>query len=59
MPGKYALLKNENNPERMLHRQGNILPRFDEDGCPKSRLPEELRKFVYSLVSMLRTGLIT
>ena len=59
MPGKYALLKNEKNPDRMLHKQGDILQRFDEDGCPKSSLPEELRKFVCSIVSMLRNGLTT
>ena len=53
MPGKYALVKNEKNPERMLHRKEEILQPFDPDKCAESNMPAELRKFIRGIVSLL------
>ena len=50
MPKKYALIKNEKNPERMLHRKNEILKPFELDICPESNLPEEIQAFMKNIV---------
>jgi len=50
-PKKYALVKNEKNPERMLHRKDEILRPFDLEKCPKSNLPTELQDLVKNMTS--------
>ena len=50
MPKKYAIVKNETNPERMLHRENEILKPFNLEECPKSNLPEELKDFMAKIV---------
>ena len=52
MPKKYALVKNERNPERMLHRKDEILRPFDLEKCPRSSLPTELHDLMKNMVCL-------
>ena len=53
-PKKYALIKNEQNPERMLKHQKKLLKKFDLEECAKSNLPDDLRTFMETVVSWPR-----
>ena len=53
-PKKYALIKNEQNPERMLKHQKKLLKKFDLEECAKSNLPDNLRTFMETVVSWPR-----
>ena len=50
-PKKYALIKNEQNPERMLKHQKKLLKKFDLEECAKSNLPDDLKTFMETVVS--------
>jgi len=45
-PKKYALVRNEHNPEKVLKKQKSLLRKFNLKESAKSNLPEYLRKLM-------------
>ena len=53
MPNKYSLVRNEKNPERMLHKTNKILKPFYQKESLGSKLPEELEILMQNLARSL------